>query len=232
VPLRPLAAYTALPLMIGEAIEADRPIHGSFGHSGLGGTNTVLTLAAAELMYQTAQRTATGDFSPILTMSDPSSLPLAYGTLRAAYASRDRLERYHPGGVRWYPSSSQTLAFAAALTATMGDDRVSGNVLVGSFGPELALILAASNRGRRPSIAHSGALDGQAVAYAMSDYPLIGEEIFTAGAYLGGSASQTAVVATIDVLRWLLILLILLPAANALTQGALFEAITRLIERR
>ena len=35
------------------------------------------------------------------------------------------------------------LAFAAALTATMGDDHVSGNVLAGIYGAELALVLDA-----------------------------------------------------------------------------------------
>jgi hypothetical protein len=232
VPLRPVPAYTMLPLMVGEAIEADRPVQASFGHTGLGGTNTVLTLAAAELFYQLAQRTATGDFAPIVTMSDPSTLPLAYGTLRRAYASRDRMDRYQGGAIRWYPSGSQTLAFAAALTATTFDERVSSSVFAGSFGPELALILDATNRRGGPSIAHSAALDGQAIAFAMSDYPLIGEQVFTAGGYLGESASQKAAIATTDVLRWLLIAGILIPAANALTHGALYDAVLRLIGGR
>jgi hypothetical protein len=232
VPLRSIQAYEMLPLMIGESIEADRPIHLSFGSTGLGGTNTVLTVAAAELAYQVAQRTATGAVAPIITMSDPTTIPLAQDTLRRAYVTRDRLDRYRSGSVRWFPSGAQSLAFAAALTSTLGDDQVSGNVLMGTYGPELALILEAAARRSQPAIATSDRIEGQAVAYAMSDYPLIGEEVFTAGAYLGDNASHTAAVVTMDVLRTLLILIIVIYTANALSNGALFQSLTRLIGSR
>ncbi len=232
VPLRPIRAFEMLPLMIGEAVEADRPLHLSFGHVGLGGENTVLALATAELAYQAARRAAIGATAPIVTVSNPSALPLAQDTLRRAYFSRERIVPYSGSQARWYPSNGQTLAFAAALTATMGDERVAGNVLAGSFGPELALALEQAQRRRIPTIATSASLEGQAVAYAMADFPLIGEEVFAAGGYLGESAGQTALVAAQDVLRWLLIAIILVPAANALTDGALFETVARLLEGR
>jgi hypothetical protein len=232
VPLRPVRAFEMLPLMVGEAIEADRPLHLSLGHVGLGGDDTVLTLAAAELAYQAARRAAIGATAPIVTVSHPSALPLAQDTLRRAYFTRDRLVPYSGSRARWYPSNSQTLAFAAALTATMGDARAAGNILAGRFGPELALVLEHAQRRRIPTIATSASLDGQAVAYVMADFPLIGEEVFAAGGYLGESAGQTATVATIDVLRGLLILGILLPAINALTDGALLDAVVRLLEGR
>jgi hypothetical protein len=79
-------------------------------------------------------------------------------------------------------------------------------VLAGSFGPELALVLFAAARRNLPTIATSDQLEGQAIAYALSDNALIGEEVFTAGAYLGGTASQIGGVVTTDILRWLLIL--------------------------
>lgn len=231
VPLRPIRAFEMLPLMIGEAVEADRPLHLSFGHAGVGGESTVLALATAELAYQAARRAAIGVTAPIVTVSNTSALPLAQDTLRRAYFSRDRMVPYSGSRARWYPSGSQSLAFAAALTATIGDDRVAGNVLAGQYGSELALVLEQAQRRRVPTIATSASLDGQAVAYAMSDFPLIGEEVFAAGGYLGDTASQTAVLAAQDVLRWLLILAILLPAANVLSEGALLEAVTDLAAR-
>ncbi len=230
--LRPIAAYNMLPLLVGEAIEADRPIHVSIGSSGVGGDNTILTLAAVELAYQVAQRAAIGTSVPMITTNETSTLPLAHGILQRAYGNRDLLERYRANGARWYPSGAQSLAFAAALTTTLGDERVATNVLAGNFGPELALVLDAAHRRRLPSIATSASPEGQAVAYALSDYPLIGEEVFTAGGYLGESASQGAVIATQDVLRGLLILLILIPMLDALTNGALLATLGRLIGAR
>lgn len=229
--LRVIPAYTALPLVVGEAIEANRPIHVSFGSAGIGGSTTPLTLASAELLYQTAERAAIGGVAPILTVSDPTAIPLGQDTLRRAYESRSLLQSYRRGSVRWYPAGPRSLAFAAALTATLSDDRVSANILVGSFGTELALVVEASLRRDRTVIASSDQLEGQAVAFAMADYPLIGEEIFTAGAYLGESASQTAGVVTQDVLRWLLIGAIFIPAAIAIGDSFLSGRFTLAISR-
>jgi hypothetical protein len=231
--LRPIPAYTALPLVVGEAIEANRPIHVSFGSAGLGGSTTPLTLASAELLYQTAERAAIGGVAPILTVSDPTAIPLGQDTLRRAYQSRGLMDNYRRGSVRWYPAGARSLAFAAALTATLGDDKVSANILIGSFGAELALVAEASIRRDRTVIASSDQLEGQAVAFAMADYPLIGEEIFTAGAYLGDSPSQTAGVVTQDVLRWLLIGVIFIPAAiaigDSILNGRFSLAISRIL---
>jgi hypothetical protein len=216
--LREVPAYSVLPMIVGQAIEANRPMHVSLGSASIGGANTLLALASAELAYQTIQRTTIGATPPILTLSDPSALPLAQDTLRRAYASRDLLERYSASSVRWYPAGGRSLAFAAALTSLVGNDRVAGNVLAGSYGPELALISEAVIRRNQPLIATSDQLEGQAVAFVMADQPLIGEEIFTAGAYLGETASQIAGVVTQDVLRWLLILAIFIPTELAVAK--------------
>jgi hypothetical protein len=216
--LREVPAYSVLPMIVGQAIEANRPMHVSLGSASIGGSNTLLALASAELAYQTMQRTVIGATPPILTLSDSSALPLGQDTLRRAYASRDLLERYRASSVRWYPAGGRSLAFAAGLTALVGTESVAGNVLAGSYGPELALISDAIIRRNQPLIATSDQLEGQAVAFVMADQPLIGEEIFTAGAYLGETASQIAGVVTQDVLRWLLILAIFIPTELAVAK--------------
>jgi uncharacterized protein DUF6754 len=212
---RVIPAYQAVSTMVGAAIEEDQPLHFSLGSAGIGANSTLLALAGAEFFYQVVRETATGDVAPLLTVSDPSAIPLGQDTLRRAYLSRGRLDHYRPASVRWYPSGPRGLAFAGALTATMGDSHVSGNILVGSFGPELALVLEAAARRGHPSIASSDQLAGQAVAYVMADQPLIGEEVFTAGAYLGEDANQVSSLITQDVLRWLIILGILVPTVIA-----------------
>jgi hypothetical protein len=214
--LRDIPAYSALPLVVGEAIEANRPVHLSLGSAGIGGPTTLLALASAELAYQMAQRTSIGAVPPIVTVSDPSALPLAQDTLRRAYRSRDMLDRYRASSVQWYPAGGRSLAFAAALTSVLGSDNVAGNVLAGSFGPELALISDAAIRRDQHLIATSDQVEGQAVALAMADQPLLGEDVFAAGAYLGQTASQVAGLVTQDVLRWLLILFIFIPTQLAI----------------
>lgn len=217
--LRPVDAFAALPGAVGAAIEANRPLHLSLGSAGLGAERTLLALASAELLYQVAQRGAIGAVSPLFTVSDPTAIPLGHDTLRRAYQSRGLLERYQAGAVRWYPAGQRSLAFAAALTAALADDKVGANLLAGSFGPELALIGEAAHRRDQPLIAVSDQLEGQAVAYAFSDYPLIGEELFAGGAYLGTDAAQTGALVAQDVLRWLVIAALIVMAVAAAAGG-------------
>lgn len=205
-PLRVIPAYADLTPRIGAAIEANRPVHLSAGSAGLGDQSTLLALANAELFYRAAQQAAIGATSPLITTSDSTMIPLGYDILRRAYASRGLLNRYRANRVRWYPAGPRSLAYAAMLTASMGVNNVGVNVLVGSFGPELALMGEVAARRDQALLAASDQLEGQAVAYAFADQPLIGEEIYAAGAYLGDSASQRAALVTQDLLRWLLIL--------------------------
>jgi hypothetical protein len=207
-PLRPIPAYTRLPTAIGAAIEANRPLHLSFGSAGLGGQQTPLALATADLAYHAARAAAIGDTPPLITVSNGSVLPLAQDTLRRAYASRGMLARYPRGSVQWYPQGARSLAFAAALTGVMADNRALVNVLAGSFGPEMALPAEAAARQRQQLFASSDQLEGQAVAYALADAPLLGEELYVAGAYLGDEPSRQAMVVTLDTLRLALVVLL------------------------
>jgi hypothetical protein len=194
----------------------------------------LVTLANAELMYQVTRRAVIGTAAPIFTVGDSSALPLAQDTLRRAYASRGIVSSAPYNSARWYPGNGgHSLAFAAALTATVADDKVGANILGGSFGTELALVGSAIARRNQSLIATSNLLEGQAVAWVMSDEALIGEEVFTAGAYLGDSSAQVGSVVTLDTLRMLLILFIFAPTvitlANTFLNGRFSAAIGRII---
>jgi hypothetical protein len=208
-PLRRIPAYEQMPALVGRSIEADRPLHMSIGSAGIGGASTVVAVAGAELAYLLAQRAAIGDTSPILSLSSGSALPLAQDALRRAYQARGYGDRYAPTAARWYPSGRRSLAFAAAITAMMRHEDVSGNVLAGSFGPELGLIMVSAQRQKLPVLAVSDQIEGQAVAYALGDAPLIGEELFAAPSYLDDDPNQSTRSVVTDVLRWGLILVML-----------------------
>ena len=208
--LRRIKAYReTLPRMVGLSIESSRPLHLSLGSAGIGGEQTLLAIASAELVYQMTERVAIGDAVPILTMTNTSAIPLAQDTLRRAYRSRGLLSRFKSTNVRWYPAGNRSLAFAAAVTTMMAHDKVAGNMMAGSYGIELGLVMDQSARYDVPIVAVSDQLEGQAIAYALSDAPLIGEEIFAAGTYLDGGGVQVGETMTIDVLRWLLIIALL-----------------------
>lgn len=208
--LRRIPAFEALPGFVGLSIESNRPLHLSIGSAGIGGGSTLLAIAGAEVAYQMAQRAAIGDVSPIFTLSDTTAIPLGQDTLRRAYNARNATDRYKPRNVRWYPAGERSLAFAAALTALINDDDVSSNVLAGSFGPEIGLVIEASYRRDIPVIAVSDDLEGQAVAYAMTEQALIGEEIFAGASYLDDDPRQVSESVTVDVLRWIVVITMLI----------------------
>lgn len=217
--LRPIEGFNSLPLMVGRAIEANRPLHLSFGSAGIGADSTVLSLAAAEFFYYIIQEAAIGDISPIITSSTTSAIPLGQDTLRRAYQSRGYQSRFRAVNARWYPSGQRSMAFAAALTGMMKVEDTSGHLLVGSFGPELALILDSAEHQHQPVFVASDQIEGQAIAYALADEYLIGEEVFAASGYMSDSPGDKAESIIVDLWRWIIVIvLIILFTLNAVNQ--------------
>jgi hypothetical protein len=72
--------------------------------------------------------------------------------------------------------------------------------------PEIGLLADTSERMQAHIIAGTDNLLAQAVLYATSRSPLIGEEFFAAGAYTQGTVIQNASLKTQDILRVLLVI--------------------------
>lgn len=222
---RPIAAYAVLPTLVSESIEANRPLHLSLGSASIGKADTLLALAGADFLYYAARLTTIGDVSPIITVSDTASLPLAIDTLRRAYQSSGYMERFRAGNARWYPDGERSLAFAGILTAIQNhaEDDISANILAGRFGVEMALIITASQRRQKQVIAATDQIAGQAVAYALADYPLLGDEIFAASGYLDDSVSFANRNLVIDVGRFMLVLIIIIIMVFSIVQTILLD---------
>ncbi|MDE2748010.1 MAG: hypothetical protein OXI34_03500 [Chloroflexota bacterium] len=181
-----------------QSIESNRPLHLSFGGAAIGGDKTPAALAEAELFHQVIKRANAGDIAPILSMSAPVMIPLGQDTLRRAWHKGDGASR-----VIWYPPN---LAYAGAVTASMADDKPAAHIMAGGFGIELALMLDGADRQGHPSLAVSDRLDGQAVAYALADHVLIGEELFVASGAVSEEGRGRNDAAVLDVWRGLIIL--------------------------
>lgn len=217
--LRPIEGFSKIPMWVGQSIESNRPLHLSLGSAGIGDNTTILSLAGAEFFYFIVQQATIGDISPILTTTSTASIPLGQDTLRRAYQSQNSLSRYQASKARWYPQGQRSMAYAAALTGMMKVENPAAHILAGSFGPELALILDEAHHNKQPTFAASDQLEGQAIAFALSDQYLIGEEVFAAPGYVSASQSDKAESVVVDVWRGLLILiLILMLISNVMQQ--------------
>ena len=209
------AAFKRLPGWVGRSIESRKPLHLSLGGAALDGDNVVVATAEAELFHHIIESAGASDFAPIISASSPASVPLCHDTIRRAWQGDDRRDR-----VRWYPGGPRSLALAAGVVASRGEDEPAAHVLAGSFGPELALVLDSADRRGQGTFALSDQLEGQAIAYAMADDVLIGEQLFSAAAHLDPESRARADADAQDVWRALLMalvaILLLLGAAREL----------------
>lgn len=197
---RPIASFDRLPVWVGQAVESNRPLHLSFGGAGIGEDSTVVSLASAEFFYHLSLSAGLADAMPIVSTSSTAAIPLGQDTLRRA-----RQSDHQTAPVHWYPQGQRSIAYAAAITELLADENPAAHVLAGSFGPELALILDRADCRQQGTFAVSDQLEGQAIAWAMADEVLIGEELFAAAGYVSADAAAQADAAAMDIWRGMLI---------------------------
>ncbi len=219
IPLRTIPAYDALAPAAGEAVEADKPVHISLGSSAVRDESTISAIAGAEILYFMAERAAIGDRPTMATVSDPVTLGVAQDALRRAYKARRVPARFKPSQARWYPAGPRSLAFAAGVGTALKDEDMLSNVMIGRFGAELALVAENAVRLEKRIIAHSDQIEGQAVAYAVSKTPLIGEELYVSAGYLRKNPLGVGGVVALDILRYLVIAAMIATAAISFITG-------------
>ena len=214
ITLRAIAGYQAMPLVVDEAIESAQRVHLSLGSVGIGQTSTIDAIAALSLVHELATRQAFTQTTPLVTVSDALTLPLAQDNLRRVYRAYNNLDTYYYSNAAvWYPQGERSLAFGAGVATLNSTENVSGSITIGRFGAEIAFLGEANLRRDTTFIGHSTDLTGQAIAYAQSDTPLIGEELFASDAYVDPSSpSAISKVITLDTLRWVAIAAIIVLA--------------------
>lgn len=206
-PLRLIEAYERLNRSVGLAVENGTRLHISLGRgnffTGRGGS----ALAGLAMLRRLAERTSVSDRPPIVTSGDASLAILSQDTLQSGYRAAGAEEQYRFTTGRL--TGLTPFSYAAGALSTIRDENVSANIVMGDLGAEAALLAEASDRQDTSLIAASDDLSAQAIFFASSEDPLIGEELFAAGAYVGAGPSHEASLHVQDILRWLIILAII-----------------------
>ena len=136
--LRVLSGVDELPGFVGRSAETGHPVHVSVGVAGVGGDLTAHTWAGLGLLSELADEAAACDTPLIVTVADPTVLPIAQNILRRAYQRHGNPESYDPTDVRFI--APIPLGYAAGVSSLLDQERLSANVMVGSFGLEYVLI--------------------------------------------------------------------------------------------
>ncbi len=208
--------FRGLPVMVqlrkalGTSVEQGRRVHLSLGSVNLlnpASASSVSSLAAEDRLVQ---ETSIGDAHPVVSSGDGALSILSQDILSGT--------RHHLTGAGPANKSQGLLtgvspwSYAAGTIPLIQDRKTSTNVLLGHFGPEAALMLDAAEKNSSQQIAGTDNLAGMAVMYAMTQDSLIGEEVFTAPAYLQPGAGARAAIKVQDVLRWVVIVVLLAAA--------------------
>ena len=205
---RPIEAFERLNRAVGLAVESGTRLHISLGRGNLFTTRGASALAALAMLRKLSERTSLSDRPPVVTSGDASLAILSQDTLQAGYraAAAEDQYRYSTGRL----TGLTPFSYAAGTIPITRDENVSTNVLLGDFGPESALLTESAERENSTLIAASDNISAQSVFYVSSQDPLIGEELFAAGAYVGAGAAHEASLTVQDILRWLFIVAILI----------------------
>lgn len=204
---REISAFTRLNQAIGLAIEDGTRLHLSLGRTSLINPRSASSFAALGMLRRVAELASVSDKPPIATSGDAALTILSQDTLHAAHQVAGADEQYQHTAGRL--TGLTPFSFAAGALPVMRDEIVSGNILLGSFGIEAALLADTAERENSFILAGTDSLPAQAILYASVQDPLIGEEIYAAGAYVQAGPAHTASLQIQDILRWLVIVLIL-----------------------
>lgn len=184
--LRVIPAYDSLKKLLSRAAETGQAVHVSVGTGGVGGARTADTLAGLSTLEFLADRAANSDVPPLVTVTEPTTLPAAMDQIRRAYERQGYPDEFRMEQARLIapPVNGSAIPYAAGVMDVLNHERVTANVMVGAFGDEYLLMAEAG--AQRGLFQVGGASDPNVLpfVYLTMSQPLLGEEIFAAGAYL------------------------------------------------
>jgi hypothetical protein len=219
VSLRNLPALMQLRRAVGLAVEDGKRLHVSLGQSGGGAIPSAAGLVGLATLRRIAQLSTLGDRPPVATSGEPLVSLLSQDVLQTIYNQSGVGAQYRPTQARL--TGITPFSYAAGALPVIRREQVYTNILVGSYGAEIALLCDASDRAGAFSLTASDTLTGQAAAFAAACQPLIGEELFALPAYIQAGPVHKASLLVQDLLRWVLIGALLLGAVFKLVQWIL-----------
>jgi hypothetical protein len=182
IKIRSLTSFQSLRDEAGRAAESGGTIHIALGNGGLIGEDAITSLAALEVVEELADTAVLYNAPPIITVGDPTLLPLAQDILRRAHERHGLIKRYNPDLVRFVAPSP--VAYAAGAANVVMTENVMSNAMIGAFGSEVALLVDAGARRNLPQSAAAATPNAIGALYPATDRLAVGEELYAAGAQM------------------------------------------------
>jgi hypothetical protein len=200
---REIPAFLRLRKAIGRAVEDGTRLHVSLGRGGLTSPQGAAGLAGLSTLRRLADLTSTSDRTPITTSGDGGLTILSQDIMQSSFREATGGGHFDASGARL--TGLTPFSYAAGTIPVIRDEHISANILLGSFGVEVALLTDASERQDGYMLAASDSMPAQAVIYASAQEPLIGEELYAVSEYVNHTPMHAASLSVQDVLRWTII---------------------------
>ena len=204
---RRIAALAKFKRAVSMSVEEGTRIHISLGNASLTQPVSASAFISLTVLRRIGQLSSAGDNPPVATSGESTLAILSQDTLHQVARETHTLELYDPN--HGALAGVTPLSYIAGALEQMNDPEVKTNVLIGNFGSEVGFLSAASEEKGAFTLAASDSLPAQAVFYATTEQPLIGEELFALPAYLHATPVHSASLQTQDILRGLVVLAIL-----------------------
>ncbi|MCW3991979.1 MAG: hypothetical protein NWE79_04675 [Candidatus Bathyarchaeota archaeon] len=198
--IRAIPAVDAIYEGVGRSIEMEKPVHFSMGASG-GALHTSLvsmTLAALMILRHTVKLCARlGSRLIIHIPGQTEAIPLVEGIARDAYLEEGKPEMLRREDLRYHGYSSTS--FTQAVAGSFARDGVGLNVMVGIWYTDCVMPLESSKIYGGLNV---GGTARWIMAYAfamMTDYLLLGEELYAAGAAVSDNPVMVSGIASEEI---------------------------------
>lgn len=214
---RNIPAFTKFTKSIGTTVEQGTRILFSLGSADVVRERTAASFVGISALRHVVELAAASDEPPVATTGDASLAILAQDNLRSAYHAAGMDQQFHADTGR--VTGLTPFSYAAATLTTIADEDISSSLLVGAFGVEVGLLTEAIERQGAFTLSAADSLPAQALVYASAQEPLIGEELYAMGAYMGVDRAHSVSLYVQDILRWLAVVVLLGGAVMKLLAG-------------
>jgi hypothetical protein len=204
--IRRIAAVDALEEYVGRAIEMGRPMHYTTGQiAEADNPRFANVLSSLKILGYVAELCARKGADLIVSVTAQTVFPMAQSIVRSAFIKEGVPEKFNAETVQYMGGQEITRQIG-----NMERYNIATNVYIGDIGGSCWIVCEAAARIGATQIAGTPNDSNMVVLAITSDYTLLGDEQYTAGAILSESPADIASVWVSDIFKILCIGVIIL----------------------
>ena len=224
--VRRLAGIDAITEAIGRAVEMGRPVFCSHGISDMrNATYGPQTIAGLSVLSYVAKQCVDLGSRLIVPVRNVEVWPVATDIVETAYKMAGRPDEFNIDDVAYL--SSDQFGYSSNYMGMMMREKPGANIMIGAYWAESLQLAETGNRVGAMQVSGTANTHQLAFFVIATDYCLIGEEIFAAGAYVTGDPVFMSSIAGQDFGRIIAVALMII-GTILFTMG--IDALIKLIE--